>query len=159
MKALPLTYNRDMQEDKEPIFDSAATLRDSLEVMGGALQTLRVNTERMAAAADDAMLLATDLAEALVVAGVPFREAHEAVGRIVGHCVNKELDLRSLTREDLRAFHAAFSASAAEIASLESALEGRKVIGGTARDVVEGALSKAREDNARRLGELSDGEN
>jgi len=159
MKALPLTYNRDMQEDKEPIFDSAATLRDSLKVMAGAIQTLRVNTERMAAAADDAMLLATDLAEALVVAGVPFREAHEAVGRIVAHCINKESDLRSLSREDLQAFHSAFSASAAEITSLESALEGRKVIGGTARGRVEEALSKVREDNARRLGELADGEN
>ena len=159
MKGLPLTYNRDMQEDKEPIFDSAVTLRESLEVMAGAIQTLRVNTERMAAAADDAMLLATDLAEALVVAGVPFREAHEAVGRIVGHCINKESDLRSLSREDLQAFHSAFSASAAEITSLESALEGRKVIGGTARIRVEEALSKVREDNARRLGELADGEN
>jgi argininosuccinate lyase len=159
MKGLPLTYNRDMQEDKEPIFDSAATLRDSLEVMSGAIQTLRVNTEQMAAAADDAMLLATDLAEALVVAGVPFREAHEAVGRIVAHCINKQSDLRSLTREDLQAFHGAFSASAAEIASLESALEGRSLIGGTARGTVEEALSKAREDNERRLGELSDGEN
>jgi argininosuccinate lyase len=93
-----------------------------------------------------------------VVAGVPFREAHEAVGRIVRHCVDKEFDLRSLTREDLQAFHTAFSASAAEITSLESALEGRKVIGGTARDTVEAALSKAREDNGRRLGELPDGE-
>jgi argininosuccinate lyase len=81
------------------------------------------------------------------------------VGRIVGHCINKESDLRSLTREDLQAFHAAFSASAAEIASLESALEDRKMIGGTARDTVTRALSKARKDNARRLGELSDGEN
>ncbi len=158
MKALPLTYNRDMQEDKEPIFDSAVTLRDSLEVMAGAIQTLRVNTERMAAAADDAMLLATDLAEALVLAGVPFREAHEAVGQIVRHCIGKELDLRSLTREDLQAFHASFSASAAEIASLEGALEGRKVTGGTARGTVAEALSKARADNARRLGELSNGE-
>ena len=105
------------------------------------------------------MLLATDLAEAPVVAGVPFREAHEAVGRIVGHCVDKEFDLRALTREALQAFHAAFAASAAESASLASALEGRKMIGGTARDTVKGALSKARKDNARRLGELSDGEN
>jgi len=158
MKGLPLTYNRDMQEDKEPLFDSAATLRDSLTVMGGAIQTLRVNEERMAAAADDGMLLATDLAEALVLAGVPFREAHEAVGRIVGHCVSKEIDLRSLTREDLRAFHGAFSASAAELASLESALEGRRVIGGTARGAVEAALSLARADNERRLAELSGGE-
>jgi argininosuccinate lyase len=158
MKALPLTYNRDMQEDKEPIFDSATTLRDSLEVMGGAIQTLRVNTERMAAAADDAMLLATDLAEALVVAGVPFRAAHEAVGQIVKHCIAKQLDLRSLSRADLQAFHPSFSASAAAIASLESALEGRKVIGGTARGTVEEALSKARQDNARRLGELPNGD-
>jgi argininosuccinate lyase len=159
MKGLPLTYNRDMQEDKEPIFDSAATLRDSLEVIGGAIQTLRVDTQRMAAAADDAMLLATDLAEALVVAGVPFRAAHEAVGKIVKHCIDKKLDLRSLSRADLRAFHASFSASAAEIASLGSALEGRKVIGGTARSRVGEALSKARQDNARRLSELPRGEN
>jgi argininosuccinate lyase len=158
MKGLPLSYNRDMQEDKEPIFDSAATLRDSLEVMGGAILTLRVNKQRMAAAADDAMLLATDLAEALVLAGVPFREAHEAVGRVVRHCIDKQLDLRSLAREDLRTFHSAFSASAAEIASLEAALEGRKGIGGTARSTVNAALSKIREDNARRLAELTDGE-
>jgi len=156
MKALPLTYNRDMQEDKEPIFDSAITLRDSLEVMAGAIQTLRVDSERMAAAAADPMLLATDLAEALVVAGVPFRAAHEVVGRIVKHCIAKQLDLRSLSRADLQAFHSSFSASAAEIASLESALENRKVIGGTARATVEEALSQARRDNARRLRELPD---
>ena len=158
MKGLPLTYNRDMQEDKEPIFDSATTLRDALEVMGGAIRTLRVNTERMAAAADDAMLLATDLAEALVVAGIPFREAHEAVGQIVRHCIGKKLDLRALSRADLQAFHVGFAASAAEIASLESALEGRNVIGGTARGTVEEALSIARRDNARRLGELPNGD-
>ena len=83
MKGLPLTYNRDMQEDKEPVFDSATTLRDSLEVTAGALATLRVDVERMRQAADDPMLLATDLAEVLVREGVPFREAHEAVGRMV----------------------------------------------------------------------------
>jgi argininosuccinate lyase len=156
MKGLPLTYNRDMQEDKEPIFDSANTLRDALQIMGGAIQTLRVNTERMAAAADDAMLLATDLAETLVRTGVPFREAHEAVGRVVAHCVKKSIDLRSLTREDLRAFHTAFPASAAELCSLEAALEGRRSIGGTARSRVEAALARARDDNASRLGRLAD---
>ncbi|HXV35643.1 MAG TPA: argininosuccinate lyase, partial [Myxococcota bacterium] len=157
MKGLPLTYNRDMQEDKQPIFDSATTLRDSLEVMGAAIGSLRVNAERMAAAAGDPLLLATDLAEALVVEGVPFREAHEAVGRVVRHCIDKQLDLRSLSREDLRAFHAAFPAPASQLASLERALESRKVIGGTARGRVSEALSRAREDNARRLGELSGG--
>jgi argininosuccinate lyase len=85
VKGLPLTYNRDLQEDKEPIFDSAATLRDCLEVTAGAVATLRVDTSRMREAADDPMLLATDLAEALVREGVAFRDAHEAVGRAVAH--------------------------------------------------------------------------
>src|SRR6056297_1752317 len=74
LKGLPLTYNRDLQEDKEPLFDSVDTLRDSLEVMAGAIATLRVKGERMAEAAADPMLLATDLAEELVRAGVPFRD-------------------------------------------------------------------------------------
>ena len=80
--------------------------------MAGAIATLRVDTARMREAADDPMLLATDLAEALVREGVPFREAHEAVGRIVAHCIEKDADLRSLSRDDLRAFHPAFAAPA-----------------------------------------------
>jgi argininosuccinate lyase len=143
MKGLPLTYNRDMQEDKEPIFDSAATLAGSLEVMAGAIATLRVNVERMAHAADDPMLLATDLAEALVEAGVPFRTAHEAVGRVVAHCVNKDLDLRTLSREDLRAFHPDFPADASELLSLERAIEARNLVGGPARANVETELAAA----------------
>ncbi len=143
LKGLPLTYNRDLQEDKEPVFDSARTLRDSLEVMAGAVATLRVDVARMRQAASDPLLLATDLAEALVRAGVPFREAHEAVGRIVKHCVAKDLDLRELSREDLRAFHPAFPAAAAALVDLESALEGRALVGGTARARVAEALERA----------------
>ena len=154
MKGLPLTYNRDMQEDKEPVFDSAATLRNSLEVMAGAIATLRVDSERMARAADDPLLLATDLAEALVRAGVPFREAHEAVGRVVGHCVRKGLDLRSLSREDLRAFHPDFPAGASELLSLERALEERNLPGGPARENVEAALDNADEEIRSRLAAL-----
>jgi argininosuccinate lyase len=108
----------------------------------------------MAEAAGDAMLLATDLAEALVRVGVPFREAHEAVGRAVAHCVRNELDLRSLSADDLRGFHSAFDAPAAELASLDAALEGRSGIGGTARSTVVAALSAAEADNARRISEL-----
>jgi argininosuccinate lyase len=151
MKGLPLTYNRDMQEDKEPVFDSAATLRGSLEVMTGAIATLRVDSERMARAAADPMLLATDLAEALVRAGVAFREAHEAVGQVVGHCVRKGLDLRSLSRDDLRAFHPDFPASASELLSLERALEERSLPGGPARANVEAALDRADEEIHSRL--------
>jgi argininosuccinate lyase len=143
MKGLPLAYNRDMQEDKEPVFDSAATLRDSLEVMQGALATLRVDAGRMREAAGDPMLLATDLAEALVGQGVPFREAHEAVGRLVAHCLEKEIDLRTLSREDLRVFHPRFPAGASALASLERALEARDLPGATARPRVLEALARA----------------
>jgi argininosuccinate lyase len=143
LKGLPLTYNRDLQEDKEPVFDSAATLRDCLEVMAGCLATLRVDAARMAEAADDPMLLATDLAEALVREGVAFREAHEAVGRVVQHCIAKDLDLRSLSRADLAAFHPAFPGAASELLALERALEERSLPGGTARARVEAALDEA----------------
>jgi argininosuccinate lyase len=143
LKGLPLTYNRDLQEDKEPLFDTARTLGDSLEVMGGALATLTVNVARMRAAADDPMLLATDLAEALVREGVPFREAHEAVGKIVAHCVAGPRDLRSLARDELRSFHPAFASDAAAVLSVERALEGRSLTGGTARARVAEALAAA----------------
>jgi len=157
MKGLPLAYNRDLQEDKEPVFDTAATLSSALAVMAGAVATLRVHASRMRDAARDPMLLATDLAEALVRAGVPFREAHEAVGRIVAHCLEKDLDLRSLTREDLRAFHPAFPAAAAELLSLERALEERSQIGATARARVLEALDEAEHAwvaDSQRLGNL-----
>ena len=114
-----------------------------VEVTAGALGSLRVDTERMRIAASDPLLLATDLAEVLVREGVPFREAHEAVGRIVAHCAGKEVDLRSLSREDLHAFHPAFPAAAAELASLEASLEARRLTGGTARANVEAALARA----------------
>jgi argininosuccinate lyase len=143
VKGLPLTYNRDLQEDKEPVFDTAATLSDCLGVMAGAIATLRVDTERMRRAAEDPMLLATDLAEALVREGVPFREAHEAVGKLVAHCLGKDVDLRSLSQEDLRAFHPAFPGAAAELVDLERALEARDGVGGTSRRRVNEALDAA----------------
>ena len=112
LKGLPLTYNRDLQEDKEPIFDSAAHAARLARGDGRRdRHAARATRRACAQAASDPMLLATDLAEALVRAGVPFREAHEAVGRIVKHCVAKDLDLRALSREDLRAFHPAFPAA------------------------------------------------
>ena len=143
MKGLPLAYNRDLQEDKEPLFDAFATLRDCLQVLSGTLATLHVDTERMREAASDPMLLATDLAEALVREGVPFREAHEAVGRLVAHCLEKDLDLGRLSREDLQAFHVAFPAGAGELADLEGSLEARSLPGGTARATVAAALARA----------------
>lgn len=143
VKGLPLTYNRDLQEDKEPLFDAAATLRDSLAVMAGAIATLAVRRDAMRAAAEDPMLLATDLAEALVRSGVPFREAHEVVGRVVAHCVGGSVDLRTLTHDELRAFHPAFEAGADKLLALERALEERSMVGATARVRVVEALDDA----------------
>jgi argininosuccinate lyase len=143
LKGLPLTYNRDLQEDKEPVFDTARTLRDCLEVTAGALATLRVNSEAMRRAAEDPLLLATDLAERLVREGVPFREAHEVVGKLVRHCVSKRLDPRTLSAEDLRAFHPSFPAGAAELIGLERSIEARDIVGGPARRRVLAALEAA----------------
>jgi argininosuccinate lyase len=140
LKGLPLTYNRDLQEDKEPLFDSVTTLRDCLEVMSGALATLEVRVDRMGEAAADSMLLATDLAEILVRTVVPFRDAHEVVGKIVGHCTDRQIDLRSLSHADMQSFHEAFSAGANELLDLERSLESRSLAGGTARGRVEAAL-------------------
>src|SRR5690606_26073433 len=86
LKGLPLTYNRDLQEDKEPVFDSVDTLLLVLPAMAGLVSTMRVNTARLEASAPDGFALATDLAELLVRRGVPFREAHEAVGHLVVWC-------------------------------------------------------------------------
>jgi argininosuccinate lyase len=143
MKGLPLTYNRDMQEDKEPLFDSVETLRDCIEVTAGAMATLRVQVDRMAAAARDPMLLATDLAEALVREGIPFREAHEAVGQVVGFAVREGRALDSLTRDELKGFHAAFPASAGELLDLERSFSERTLVGGTARETVLAAIDQA----------------
>lgn len=143
MKGLPLTYNRDMQEDKIPLFDSATTLRDSLEVLNGSIATLTVNEATMANAARDPMLLATDLAEILVVENVPFREAHEVVGKIVGQCARDGVSLDSFSREQMQGFHPAFSASARELLDLERSFERRNLIGGTSRQQVSHAVDVA----------------
>jgi len=143
MKGLPLTYNRDMQEDKEPLFDSVQTLRDCVEVTAGAMATLRVRSDRMAAAARDPMLLATDLAETLVREGVPFREAHEAVGSVVGFAVAEGRGLDSLSKAELQRFHAAFPAGADELLDLQRSFAQRTLVGGTARETVATALGDA----------------
>ncbi len=93
LKGLPLTYNRDLQEDKEPVFDAVDTLALSLPAMTGAVTSLRFDVSALRAAAAGGFALATDIAEALVVAGVPFRDAHERVGRFVSECERRDLDL------------------------------------------------------------------
>jgi argininosuccinate lyase len=157
MKGLPLSYNRDMQEDKEPLFDSVSTVGACLEVMAGAIATLRVDTVRMREAAGDSMLLATDLAEVLVREDIPFREAHETVGRLVAHCVQHSRDLRDLTHEELKGFHDAFPASGADLLDLERSVEARALTGGTAKATVRAALETARLEIAAEAQALEEG--
>jgi argininosuccinate lyase len=149
LKGLPLSYNRDMQEDKEPVFDAVDTLEGCLGVLAPALRTLRVKREAMAAAASDPMLLATDLAEHLVVRGVPFREAHEVVGRVVAHSVETGISLAALDRAALCRFHPALDVDPSRFFVAERSLEARSLAGGPARKAVERALADAQARLAR----------
>jgi argininosuccinate lyase len=157
MKALPLAYNRDMQEDKEPVFDAVETALGSLAVLSGTLQSLRVNAEVTHAAASDPLLLATDLAEHLVGRGVPFREAHEIVGRLVGQAVASGTPLDRLPPETFARFHPALDIDPREFFSVERALEARSGSGGPSRPDVASAIEAARADLDRTEAELSRG--
>jgi argininosuccinate lyase len=132
LKGLPLTYNRDLQEDKEPIFDSVDTLIGSLQVLTAMLPKLRINKDRMAAAATAGYTLATELADYLSTKGLPFRDAHAVVGAIVRDCVARGIGLEDLSLAELRRFSPRFAADALKWLSAVSAVERRQAIGGTA---------------------------
>jgi argininosuccinate lyase len=145
MKGLPLSYNRDMQEDKEPVFDAVDTARASLGVLAGVVRSLRVRRDAMTAAAADPMLLATDLAEHLVEARVPFREAHEIVGRVVARSIERGTPLSAFTCEEFVEFHPSLDVDPATFFSAERSVEARDLPGGPARKAVDAALRVARE--------------
>jgi len=132
LKGLPLTYNRDLQEDKEPVFDAVDTLLLVLPALAGLVSTLRVHAERMAAGASTGFALATDLAEYLVRRGVPFREAHEVVGHLVVWCQVHDCDLPDVSDEDLLKISAHLTPDIREVLSVRGALEARQAYGGTA---------------------------
>jgi argininosuccinate lyase len=135
LKGLPLAYNKDMQEDKEPLFDSFDTLDLSLRVAAAAVATLRANPERMAAALDDAML-ATDLADELVRRGVPFREAHGKVGRLVRRALELGVGLQSLPLAEYQAVHPDLDESIYAVFDFTQSVARKASIGGTAPEQV-----------------------
>jgi argininosuccinate lyase len=157
MKGLPLTYNRDMQEDKEPVIDAVETARDCLHILAAVIASLRVNGAVMARAAADPMLIATDLADHLVLRGVPFREAHGIVGRVVARALADGVSLAQLTPETLRSFHPALDVVPAEFFSVERSLEARRAPGSPSRAQVQSALAAARAELERARAELSAG--
>jgi len=129
LKGLPMTYNRDLQEDKEPLFDSVDTIKLALEVFAEMIGGMRVNAATTRAAAADPMLLATDLADYLVNHGVHFRDAHEVVGRIVAHSVKTKRALNELDTNELRRFSKAFDKDVGAVWQIDSALSKRKSAG------------------------------
>src|SRR5216117_943787 len=144
MKGLPLAYNSDMQEDKEPFFDSVDTLDAILPVLPPMLASLVFRTDRMRRAAGENFATATDLADYLVRKGLPFRQAHEVVGRVVRHALEHGAGLEQLSLDELRQFSALFEKDALDAVSVEASLRARAVIGGTAPGSVKDALALAR---------------
>lgn len=144
MKATPLSYNRDFQEDKEGMFDAADTLLDCLQITAALLSGIRVNAKRMRRAAEGGYILATDLADYLVKKGLPFRQAHELAGRIVRHCLERGLALPELTLAELRKFSPKFQKDVAQALNLEASLKARAVVGGTAPRRVRQEIQRLR---------------
>jgi len=143
MKGLPLAYNRDMQEDKEGLFDTVDTLLASLEVCSGMVRTIRINKQRFLDAAQGNYILATDLADYLAKKGVPFRQAHTAVAELVRYAVEQKKDLSELSLQEYRRFSPQFNEDARSI-TVASSLAARDVPGGTAPEQVKKALAEAK---------------
>jgi len=144
LKGLPLSYNRDLQEDKEPLFDAVDTVKASLRVLAPLLRTLKVHPERMRVAAQEGFLNATDLADYLVGKGMPFRQAHEVVGKIVLWCMKKGKKIEGLPLKELHKFSPLIGGDLYDFLSLEACINRRQAIGGTATENVRKALKSAK---------------
>ncbi len=140
LKGLPMTYNRDLQEDKEPLFDTSDTLQATLRLMAGLLEHTTVNATACAAAARDPALLATDLADYLVRRGLPFRRAHHVVGQVVALAEQSGKTLSELSLAQLRSVNATFEADALEVFDLSKAMAKRNLIGAPGTQEVQRQL-------------------
>ena len=140
MKGLPLSYNKDMQEDKENYFDARDTWLKCMHVFTEMLRTATFRVANMEKSANAGFANATDCADYLVKRGVPFRDAHAVAGRLVAHCLEKGCALDDLSLEDLRAFSPAFDQDVYEAISLSSCVAARNLIGGPAPERVMAAV-------------------
>lgn len=146
VKGLPLAYNKDLQEDKEPLLDALSTYRDSLKLLTALLPGLRWRRERMWRAAEEGYALATELADYLAEKGLPFREAHHVVGRLVRRLVEEGRALKDLTLEELKAHHPLFAEDALPLLRLETAIHRRNSFGGTAPLAVRERILEAKKE-------------
>jgi len=145
LKGLPLAYNKDMQEDKEGAFDAIDTLSGSLRAMCGMIDSMRVNEDVMRAGALGGFMAATDLADYLVGTGVPFREAHEVVGRLVLACERQGRTLQSLTAEEYAAHDPRFGSDVVDAVDIDSVVRRRTSAGGTGHDAVASQITAVRD--------------
>ena len=145
MKGLPMTYNRDMQEDKVPLFDAADQLNGSLLMMSAVIESTRLNPARPAAAAAESWVVATDLAEALARAGTPFHQAHQIVGRFVLDSMRTGKKPSDWTAEEMRRFAPEFTGEFAELLNAEKGIGTREIPGGTGPQSVAQALERAKQ--------------
>ncbi len=146
LKGLPLSYNRDLQEDKESLFDSVETLRACLAVFTAMLPKLKVLEQNMRSAAQQGYTTATDLADYLTAKGIPFRSAHEIVGRIVAHGIRERKALHDMKLKELQSFSPAITADALAYLTAERSVNSRLARGGTAQQTVKKAIKKAWND-------------
>lgn len=145
MKGQPLAYNKDNQEDKEPLFDAVDTLRDTVTAFTGLIPAIEPNTANMRAFADTGFATATDLADYLVRRNVPFRDAHEAVGLTVAYAIDRKKQLAELTLEELQQFASQIEEDVYEVLTLEGSIAARNHFGATAPDQVRAAAARARD--------------
>jgi argininosuccinate lyase len=145
LKGLPLAYNKDMQEDKEPVFDAIDTLAHSLRAMAGMIDSMRINTGRMAEGARGGFMAATDLADYLVGKGVPFREAHEIVGRLVLACERDGVTLQDLTAKQFAAHAEQFGPDVLSAVDIDAVVARRVTSGGTGHAAVGVQATQARD--------------
>jgi argininosuccinate lyase len=145
MKGQPLAYNKDNQEDKEPLFDTADTLLVTLQIYADMMRGIKVNKEAMRKAAAEGFATATDLADYLVKKGMPFRDAHEVVALAVRHAADQGCDLADLSLAELQKFSMQIGEDVSEVLTLEGSVASRNHIGGTAPEQVRAAIRKARQ--------------
>jgi len=136
LKGLPMSYDRDLQEDKEPLFDTVDTVEGALCILSEMTKKLKFDKERMLAEAKRGFATATDVAEYLVMKKLPFREAHEIVGRIVAYCIEKGIGMQSLSLEDFRSFYEGFEEDVFGCLTVEHSVNARNIPGGTSRTMV-----------------------
>ena len=147
LKGLPMTYNRDLQEDKEPVFDTVQTLSSCLAITGEMLENLTFNREVLSEAADSGgFITATDLADYLVTKEMPFRQAHAVVGKVVAYCIEQDKALADLGLDELKKFATVIEEDVFPLLTVEGSVASRRSSGGTAPDRVNEALARAEQD-------------